>query len=366
MRNNLRNKNLIIHISHTDIRFDSRILKELESLNKLKNKIIKAFGIWDKINNNKNYQEAKSSIKTFRIKTKNLIFTFKLLLLRPEIIHCHDTFLLPSAIINHAIFGSLIIYDAHELESNKNGQSLLLSKVSLFIEKLSWPSISLLISVSESIVNWYIYHLGEKENLVILNSPVISKFQKSFNNNYLREKFNISKNSKIFIYAGLLSEGRSIRTFLELFSEKDINDHLIIVGEGKLASLVNKYSEENFNIHFHKSVPHYNLVNLLKESDVGLCLIENISLSDYYCLPNKLFEYMFAGLHVLASDLPEINLLAKEFDCISLCKENKATFKSEIKRLKNLNNKKSNYPFQKFTWEYQAKKLYSAYEDLID
>ena len=57
----------------------------------------------------------------------------------------------------------MIIYDAHELESNKNGQSYLLSKITLLIEKLSWPSISLLISVSESIIYWYEYHLGRKK-----------------------------------------------------------------------------------------------------------------------------------------------------------------------------------------------------------
>ena len=386
MRHKLRNKNLIVHISHTDIRFDSRILKELECLKKLKNKTIRAFGIKDKINNNKNYHAANLKIETIRIETKsliffpkvilyflnfiesNIIFTIRILFLRPEIIHCHDTFLLPSAIVNNTIFGSIIIYDAHELESNKNGQSYLLSKITLLIEKLSWPSISLLISVSESIIYWYEYHLGRKKNLVILNSPDISRFKKSFanKNNYLREKYEISKNSKIFIYAGLLSEGRNIKKFLQIFSEKDINDHLIIVGEGKLSTLVNKFSEENFNIHFHKSVPHYELVSLLKESDFGLCLIENISLSDYYCLPNKLFEYMFAGLHIIASDLPEINLLAHEFDCISICKDDKASLKSEINRLRNQNINKLNNPYQKLSWEHQAEKLYAAYENLID
>tara|TARA_A100001035_G_C27780964_1_gene501759 strand:- start:2563 stop:3243 length:681 start_codon:yes stop_codon:yes gene_type:complete len=226
----------------------------------------------------------------------------------------------------------------------------------------------MLISVSESIITWYEYHLGIKKNLVILNSPDISKLKKNnkYKKNYLRDKFKIPKNSKIFIYVGLLSEGRSIKKFLEIFSEKDINEHLIIVGEGKLSELVYKFSEENLNIHFHKSVPHYDLVSLLNESDIGLCLVENISLSDYYCLPNKLFEYMFAGLHVLASDLPEINLLSNEFDCISLCKENKAELKSEITRLTNLNIKKSNNKYQELSWEHQSEKLYTVYKNLID
>ena len=75
---------------------------------------------------------------------------------------------------------------------------------------------------------------------------------------------------------------------------------------------------------------------------------------------------MFAGLHVLASDLPEINLLSNEFDCISLCKENKAELKSEITRLTNLNIKKSNNKYQELSWEHQSEKLYRVYKNLID
>jgi hypothetical protein len=40
--------------------------------------------------------------------------------------------------------------------------------------------------------------------------------------------------------------------------------------------------------------------------------LPNVSLSDYYCLPNKFFEYIFAGLPVLSSDLPEIRTNIKE------------------------------------------------------
>ena len=382
----LLNKKLILHISHTDIRYDSRILKELKSLQLLKDKTINALGIEDRINKNKKYNSNELKIDTVHLKSKSLlfiprvflyflnfieantIFSFKILLLRPKIIHCHDTFLLPSAVLNNIILGSIIFYDAHELESDKNGQSYILSKITLLIEKVCWSRISLLISVSKSIINWYEYNIGNKRSEVILNSPEISEFKKNLNanNNYLRSKYKIPKNSKIFIYVGLLSKGRNIETLLKLFSENEIRDHLVIIGEGILSKLVKKFSEKNENIHFHINVPHYELVELLKECDIGLCLIENVSLSDYYCLPNKLFEYMFAGLHVLASDFPEINLLSQEYDSISLCKADKRLLKSKIRKLINQKIKKYSNPYEEISWNYQTKKLYLAYKQFID
>ena len=193
----LLNKNLILHISHTDIRYDSRILKELKSLQILKDKTINALGIEDRINKNKKYNSNEFKIETVHLKSKSLlfipriflyflnfieantIFSFKIFLLRPKIIHCHDTFLLPSAVLNNLILGSTIFYDAHELESDKNGQSYILSKITLLIEKVCWSRISLLISVSKSIINWYEYHIGKKKSEVILNSPEISRFKKN-------------------------------------------------------------------------------------------------------------------------------------------------------------------------------------------
>ena len=68
------------------------------------------------------------------------------------------------------------------------------------------------------------------------------------------------------------------------------------MGWGILETMIKKYSQDNKNIHVHAPVDHSEVVPLVSECDFGICNVENISLSDYLCLPNKLFEYCFAGL----------------------------------------------------------------------
>ncbi|MDP2360814.1 MAG: glycosyltransferase [bacterium] len=58
-------------------------------------------------------------------------------------------------------------------------------------------------------------------------------------------------------------------------------------------------------IHFAGKVPPEHLEDLLRGADVGTVLVPDLGLSYRYLLPNKLFEYIQAGLPVLASPLPE-------------------------------------------------------------
>ena len=51
---------------------------------------------------------------------------------------------------------------------------------------------------------------------------------------------------------------------------------------------------------------------LTAAADAGMIPYQATCLNNYYCTPNKLFEFIAAGLPILATDLPEIRRMVHE------------------------------------------------------
>jgi glycosyltransferase involved in cell wall biosynthesis len=379
----MKKTNKILHLTPTDIRYDSRVLKELATLNGLKNCEILAFGIED--NEGQNYLNENSNIRIFIIKSKKLTFLprpiryffvllegfFKILIpaiiYRPTIIHCHDTLFLPIAVVIKLFWNSKLIYDAHELESAKGGQSRILSKYTLVIEKISWKSIDLLISVSPSILNWYTFNIGYKRKLLIMNTPVSNKqIDMVYNENYLKQKFNIPREKKVFIYIGLMNFGRGIDNILDVFQSEKVTSHLVFLGYGDFVGKIKALEAFNPKIHYHNPVPHDEIVDIAKTADVGFCLLEPVSLSDYYCLPNKLFEYAFSDIYILASDFPDIKEVVSNYNLGTCSDLDFDSLTNVINSIEFNGVEKTKKDLYQLSWESQAEKLVTAYKELIE
>jgi len=380
----------LLHLTHTDIRSDSRILKELRALDVFSDFRLIAIGLQRDDGSSSGVTELNATVHTLRLVTRifgffprsiryflsllelTLVFTVRGLILRPTLVHCHDTFVLPAGWLIKLFSGCKLVYDAHELESNKNGQTALLSKTTLLIEKACWRKVDLLVSVSQSIISWYVENLGSKEHALVLNSPVLDssshKISKSKEDKgYFHQLYDIAGEKPVFIYVGILSEGRGIEMCLDAFADSTPPDaHLIFLGYGRLSSLIEAYSERHGNIHLHPSVPHEQVVPLVQNADVGLCFIGNVSLSDYYCLPNKLFEYCFAGVPVLASNFPEIREVVEEYGLGMCCEPESKAVKEAIQKVIDNPLPAIASDMTELSWSAQAERLQQAYRLLLN
>lgn len=375
----------VLHLTNTDINSDSRILKTKQSIANFSHNY-RVVGIGVKFEEEQHKSNVDEKIEIFSINlisrgfrlpnTLKRIFSlvelsFKMILkalkLKPDIIHCNDTMVLPLGVIIKLFTKSKLIYDAHELESNKNGLSKISRNMTFVCENYLWKFIDKLIVVSPSIGNWYHENIGKKDTEIIMNSPVLEQNIVPTNTNYFRDKFSIPNESKIFLYIGILGKGRGIELILNTFvNNQDLSSHLVFLGYGELKNYLTETSKNYKNIHIHDAVSHAEVVSIAKSADIGLCLIENISLSDYYCLPNKLFEYAFAEIPVLASNFPDMKDVINKFQLGKICELSENEIYTSIKEFENEKEliKIDSSLLYELSWQAQESKLFRLYSSL--
>lgn len=131
----------------------------------------------------------------------------------------------------------------------------------------------------------------------------------------LRKKLGIPDSGIIILYQGIIVEGRGIEYIIEAIRNLP-RIYFVIVGDGPQRSRYEQAAlDKNVGgrVKFAGRVSHSELLNYTAGADIGASLIENISVSYYHALPNKLFEYIMAGLPVISSDLPQMKKIVEEY-----------------------------------------------------
>ena len=221
-----------------------------------------------------------------------------------SMINVHSVGALPLGVMLKFINSSILIYDAHELESETNSKSKFYKFIARLIEYFFIKFVDHTFVVSQSISNWYKKKYNVKKPYVIFNTPQYKKISKK---NLFRKKFKIKTSQKIFLYQGGLSKGRGISEILKVFSTRHCEKSaLVLMGEGPMLKLVKFYANNYSNIFYHPPVSYNSLQYYSSSADFGFSLIQNTCLSHYYCLPNKLFEYCNGGIPPIVSNLKEM------------------------------------------------------------
>lgn len=241
-----------------------------------------------------------------------LVILWRYLPRKPDVVNVHHAETLFLGFLFKLLAGSKLIYDPHELEAEKNGYGKCKKKLISFVERVFVPFANEVFVVNKSISEEYAKRYQCKAPHVLMNVPKLSK--QSCGSSLLRDSLDIPSDKKICLYLGGLMRGRGIEFILEAFSTNLGSDFVVVfVGYGPLQSLIEAHASSNSRVYFYPAVQPEQVLKVAASADVGLCLIESVSLSYFYCLPNKFFEYLFAGIPVVVSPLPEMLRLVDQY-----------------------------------------------------
>jgi glycosyltransferase involved in cell wall biosynthesis len=218
------------------------------------------------------------------------------------------------------------------------------------------------------------YHIPEVT--VIRNVPA---YRSTVKTDRLRHHLGLRPDVRIALYQGNLQPNRGLQILVRAapFLERDTIIVMMGRGFGDTPSELNMLiAHEGVadRVKILPPVPYEELLDWTSSADIGLSVLPpDYSLSIQKCLPNKLFEYLMAGLPVLASQLDAIVEVLKTYDVgqvvASLTPAGVGTainaLLADRERLDHMRHNALEAARSVFCWEKESQTLIRLYQEIL-
>jgi glycogen(starch) synthase len=228
--------------------------------------------------------------------------------LKPDICHANDLDTLLAGYLVKRRTGGKLTYDFHELYTEQYQEGTRSKLWHLYYSSLErWliKRCDLKMTVCDSLGSWVSRQYGVEGVVTIINVPPYSTGRS------VRHR---AGQEKVILYHGLYMPHRGLEQLVK--SSRYLESARIVLrGYGSLEQhLRDLVKEERLEdrVSFEPPVSMTDLITKACEADIGVAPFIPVCLNTLFCLPNKLFEYMMAGLAVVGSDLPEMRKIILE------------------------------------------------------
>lgn len=289
-----------------------------------------------------------------------------------DIYVAHDLPMLPTAALcaerNHA----KLVYDSHELFAEQEFN---------FLERLMWRRVEkkyigrcdVVMTINQSIAQvlkqrYSLSHVGVIQNAEkLVPSPSQARI--------FHQILNLPQKARIVLYQGNLAPKRNLEVLVKAMKHVNARHiHAIYLGSGPCLSTLKILTQKlqlQDRIHFIPAVAQEKLLSYTASADLGIIPYLPICMNNKLCTPNKLFEYISAGIPILSHNLIEITKLTQSFEIgmvedfnfpkkIALVLDDIFTHEQKLLKLKTAMNEAR----KKINWQVEATELLALYTSI--
>ena len=293
--------------------YDSRARLEVETLKRLKYQVEVIATVGGETHSYKGVPihripQWRGPTRKFRFLQYNYLAARLARRLTPDICHAVDLDTLKAALQVASSTNAKLVYEARELytelEALKGRPQI--TNIWRQLETRLIGKADAVITINDSIAEELVKRYGIIKPAVIRN---VAEIPREINPIDIRAKFDIPQNHRILIYQGVLRPGQGLMAALELVSRLPRNITLLFIGTGPIEQELKAKSNDlqiSNRVKFGGRIPPLDLINYTVGADAGLLLMEDVALNNRLALPQKLFQYLAAGIPQIVSPMPEI------------------------------------------------------------